>query len=217
MRNSEARQHKSFTPSISDILSRQNILIYHWQGPVKLSTQFMALSMGKKVNTYSSTLQGSIFKMQGGCELGLEKQMFSFRRQHEAEKLVKSSHSYEAMKSPEILSCPQDEQKTPSILYLPNLGAKCIILYNKLLQTEDFIKKPKKSDAWAYPITFEHHQYCRVNFKTHQTTCMTYCHLSNELSSVNPLSPFFAFTWQCFLTHCSACPLTTSTLLLFFT
>lgn len=46
--------------------------------------------------------------MQGGCELGLEKQMFSFRRQREAEKLAKSSHPYQAMKSPEILSCPQE-------------------------------------------------------------------------------------------------------------
>lgn len=118
MRNSEARQHKSFTPSITDILSRQNILIYHRRGPAKLSTQFMALSMGKKVNTYTSTLQGCILKMQGGCELGLEKQMFSFRRQREVEKLAKSSHPYQAMKSPEILSCPQDERKTPSILHL---------------------------------------------------------------------------------------------------
>lgn len=139
MRNSEARQHKSFTPSITDILSRQNILIYHRRGPAKLSTQFMALSMGKKVNTYTSTLQGCILKMQGGCELGLEKQMFSFRRQREVEKLAKSSHPYQAMKSPEILSCTQDERKTPSILHLLNFGAKCIILYNyKLLQTEDF-------------------------------------------------------------------------------
>lgn len=128
--------------------------------------------------------------MQGGCKLGLEKQMFSFRRQPEAEKLAKSNHPYQTMKSPEILSCPQDEQKTPSILYLHNFGAKCIILYNyKLLQTEDFL-----NDTWAYPIAFEHHQYCRAIFKTHQTTCMMYCHLSKELSSVSHLSILWALS-----------------------
>lgn len=77
--------------------------------------------------------------MQGGCELGLKKQMFSFRRQHDVEKLAKSNLPYQVMKSSEILSCPQDERKTPSMLYLPNFGAKYIFLFKyKLLHTEDF-------------------------------------------------------------------------------
>lgn len=44
--------------------------IYHRRGPVELSTQFMALSVGKKVNTYTFNLKGFILKMQGGCEAG---------------------------------------------------------------------------------------------------------------------------------------------------
>lgn len=50
-----------------------------------------------------------------GCELGLEKQMFSFRRQCEAEKLVESSHPHEAVKAREIFICPQAERKTPRL------------------------------------------------------------------------------------------------------
>lgn len=67
----------------------------------------MALSAGKKANTYTFNLKGCILKMQGACELRLEQQMFSFWKQNEAEKLAKSSRLHQAVTPSESLICPQ--------------------------------------------------------------------------------------------------------------
>lgn len=47
--------------------------------------------------------------MQGGCELRLEQQMFSFWKQNEAEKLAKSSRPHQGAMPSESLVCPQAE------------------------------------------------------------------------------------------------------------
>lgn len=81
------------------------------------------LAVGGKVNTQTSDPQRCIPKTQG-CELGLEKQMFSFGRQREAEKLVESSHPHRAVKPRKIFICPQAGRKK---VWVRNLvGHNCI-------------------------------------------------------------------------------------------
>lgn len=74
-----------------------------------------------------------------GWELGLEKQVFSFRKQREKEKLVESSPPCEAAKSREIFICPQAEKKAPMFYVLnpPIFGKNCIYTYKLLQGTEE--------------------------------------------------------------------------------
>lgn len=83
------------------------------------------LAVGGTVHTQTSDLHRRILKMQG-CELGLEKQMFSFGRRREAEKLVESSHPRRAVKPREIFICPQAGRQKVWLQNLAIFGQNCI-------------------------------------------------------------------------------------------